>query len=364
MHVLEALQKKYDVTLVTFTDPNLQEQNEHYKTNVNNIHTDQVGSFGPIVRRSLEISKMISGIQLGRLHAAVFDRLVRSWLVENFDLTFATGSELTIDGPSIQYIHYPWYGREKLPEELEHLSQWERLHDRLCESISGHEYSNISSKNIITNSDWTGEVVEQIYGISPKTIYPPVKTDDLYEVSWKERENGFVCIGRITPSKNIHRNIKIIDRLREKGHNVHLHIIGPISNGNYSQKICDLAEDRSYISLEGKVSRDRLVDLVCTHRYGIHGMENEHFGIAVAELVAAGTIPFVPNSGGQQEIVNREEQIIYDSVPSAMKKIDIVLSESDIQKSIKKGLPEIDEQFGPDRFKKKIRDVVAETLHD
>ena len=50
-------------------------------------------------------------------------------------------------------------------------------------------------------------------------------------------------------------------------------------------------------------SRDEVRALMATHRYGIHGMREEHFGMAPAELARAGCIVWVPRGGGQMEIV-------------------------------------------------------------
>jgi glycosyltransferase involved in cell wall biosynthesis len=363
MHVLEALQRDYDVTLVTFRDLDLSEQNDHFRTDVDKVQVTRADPFGPAIKWSFDTLEHIFDTRFGRLHSAAFDRLLRPYLDQNFDITFATGAELTVNNPSIQYVHYPWYGRKNLPEEFESTSWKERVHDRLCEIISGHDFEKVGNQRLLTNSNWTAQVLKQVYGVPPETIYPPVVTDDFYKMPWEERERGFVSIGRVTPSKQVHRNIKIIDKLRDRHPDVHLHIIGPLSNECYPQWIHKLAKERSYVTIEGKVPRDRLVDLVCTHRYGIHGMEYEHFGIAVAELVAGGTIPFVPNSGGQREIVNQLDDVTYNSVADAVEKADMVLSDSDSQKYIRKSLPNIEKRFGPERFKREIQDIVVDVLH-
>jgi glycosyltransferase involved in cell wall biosynthesis len=114
--------------------------------------------------------------------------------------------------------------------------------------------------------------------------------------------------------------------------------------------------------LEGKIPREHLVDLLTTHRYGIHGMEYEHFGIAVAEFLAAGMIPFVPNSGGQVEIVDRHDAVTYDSVDEVVAKADQVLSSPEQQWSIRSELPDVERRFGPERFKRQIQSVVAYAL--
>jgi glycosyltransferase involved in cell wall biosynthesis len=122
-----------------------------------------------------------------------------------------------------------------------------------------------------------------------------------------------------------------------------------------------MVEDRPYVELEGEVPREELVERICTHRYGIHGKEYEHFGMAVAELAAGGAIPFVPASGGQHAIVG-DDRLTFDSVEDAVDSIDRVLSNPATQTELRMGPAEIRERFGRERFKYEIRAIVAEEV--
>jgi hypothetical protein len=42
--------------------------------------------------------------------------------------------------------------------------------------------------------------------------------------------------------------------------------------------------------------------IVSRHRFGLHGMKGEHFGIAPAELICGGCITFVPDDGVRQKM--------------------------------------------------------------
>ena len=46
------------------------------------------------------------------------------------------------------------------------------------------------------------------------------------------------------------------------------------------------------------LSREELLQLASRQRYGLHAMQDEHFGIAVGDMLRAGCLPFVHNSGG------------------------------------------------------------------
>jgi glycosyltransferase involved in cell wall biosynthesis len=59
----------------------------------------------------------------------------------------------------------------------------------------------------------------------------------------------------------------------------------------------------SWVTLHEDISRGVLAELVARQRYGMHAQIDGDFGMAVAEMLRAGCIPFVHNSGGPPEIV-------------------------------------------------------------
>jgi glycosyltransferase involved in cell wall biosynthesis len=177
-------------------------------------------------------------------------------------------------------------------------------------------------------------------------------------VSWKKREDGIVSIGRIIPGKRTKELIKILDHVRELGGDLHLHIIGPSGDSQYYNEVLNLVEQREYIQLEGKISRSELVELVSTHKYGLHANQYEHFGMAVAELAAGGSIPFVHDSGGQREIVNKSHHLTYDDPRECAKKIYYISNSLSKQMELRQQLPDIKSNFGSIRFQKEIKNVV------
>jgi glycosyltransferase involved in cell wall biosynthesis len=362
MHVLEALQDTHRLTLISMNTVDFEAQNEYFDTSVDRdkIEATRLNVCGRALDRSMNLLARLSGKKFGRLHAAVFSRFTGD--LSEYDLVFSTAGELIAHPPSIQYIHYPWYNRSELPDTLHPRSTVEETYDALCQRTARTDKIGSESRRILTNSNWTADLIQNLYQTRPEVVYPPVAVGDFEPQPWDERKRGFVCVGRISPAKNIHRNIQIIDRLRDRGHDVHLHIVGPVENRNYYEKIEQLVEGRSYVFLHGKIPRNDLIDLVCSHQYAIHGMEYEHFGIAVAEFVAGGAIPLVPNSGGQVEIVNSLDEITYDSMEDAVRKADTLLSDTVLQRSIIRSLPDVARLFGPGRFKKAVRKVVDEIL--
>lgn len=356
MTALEALQKNYDVTLLTLTPPDFDELNKYYNTSVDSVQVQIAGRIAPWLHQQY-------GIKYYVLQNALLGRYARRH-ADEFDLLVSTINELGLESNSVQYIHFPFDWTVSLPnrEHIFHPTvEEDGLYERLCTSIAGVDRSDIRSNTLLANSKWTASIVEDAYGARPEVVHPPVDTRSFDPQPWSEREPGFVTVGRVERSKRIKEMIEIIDRLRERGHDTHIHVIGPTVDDEYYREVDELSASRPYIHLEGELAREELAERICSHRYGIHGKEYEHFGMAVAELVAGGCVTFVPAEGGQHEIVRDCDSLLYDSVDDAVETIDSVLSRSEPD-DLRFSLREIRRKFGRERFKSEITDAVAEAL--
>ena len=87
-------------------------------------------------------------------------------------------------------------------------------------------------------------------------------------------------------------------------------------------------------------------------------MENEHFGMAPAELQRAGAIVFVHNSGGPVEIVGADPRLLFEGVEDAATRIAGVLSSPEDQGSLRALGAVQRERFSAETFSASIRDVV------
>ncbi len=359
MNVLEALEDDHDVTLLTLTDPDIDELNDYFNTDVTDVTIRRAGHLAPKLHETY-------GLKYYILQNALLGRYARNH-ADQFDLLVSTINELGLESDSVQYIHFPFDWTVSL-DNREHIFhptvEDDSAYERLCTRVAGVDLEDIRSNALLANSDWTADVVEDAYGTRPRVVYPPVDTSEFDPDPWDRRERGFVTVGRIERSKRIRELIEIVDGARERGHDVHLHVIGPTVDEEYRAEVDAMAAERPYVDIEGEIDRLELVDRICSHRYGIHGKEYEHFGMAVAELAAGGAIPFVPAHGGQHVIVDDQSELQYESVSDAVEKIDRVLSESPARQRELRTDPEmIRRRFGRERFKDEIRSVVAERLN-
>lgn len=92
--------------------------------------------------------------------------------------------------------------------------------------------------------------------------------------------------------------------------------------------------------------------LALQHRYGLHGMVEEHY---VAELVLAGCLTFAPADGGQVEIL-RDQRLLYSGVEDAVERIDRALRDEALQRSLLAGLDR--NGLGVERFQREFEGLL------
>jgi len=227
----------------------------------------------------------------------------------------------------------------------------------LCHKIVDPSFRTDSSKkSFVGNSEWTADYIRNEFDIDVDVVYPPVDVADIapYREPWQSREEGFVSMGRLSSSKRQLMMIDIIDELNNRNIETHLHLVGPDGSGGYSDRVIDRAEASEYVTYEGLVDRERLLELLGQHKYGIHGKQHEHFGIAVAEMAAAGMIPFIPDSGGQTEIIDQKE-LQYDSKQECIENIMDIIDNSEKQSHLHNQLTTSVEDYTVSRFENEIR---------
>ena len=360
--IIEALKEQYDVTLITGQPIIVSELNRFYNTLLkpDEISVDVVPL--PFLLRIFNRFAALRGYRLSRYSKSVS---------LNFDLMFSAYGFMDFRKRGIQYILDPNFNEQLLKMLNPSPRKWKswfykdtfirKFYLRLGDRLRGFSFENTKNNITLVDSDWTGAFVHDIFGLETITVYPPVLAKYPY-VPWEEREDGFICMGRIVPEKQIERSIEIIRNLRSVFPKIHLHIFGKIGDrayGNYLKAL--ISENKGWLFLEGDVGWEQKTELLSKHKYGIHGKENEPFGIVIAEMASAGCLVWVPNSGGQVEIVSHQ-LLTYANVAEAVMKISSVIQDLDLQEKIKDHLEKQSKLFSVEKYQSDIRRVVCQAL--
>jgi glycosyltransferase involved in cell wall biosynthesis len=281
-----------------------------------------------------------------------------------YDVVLGVHNEADFGRRGIQYVHYPTYLRPRPRADMRWYHRSRRLlhgYYRLADRAAGLSLDRVRANLTLANSDWTARHVEQLLGVTARTVYPPVADPDPPR-PWDQRARRFLLVGRISPEKEIERAMRILSRVRRHAPDVELTIVGTCDArlGRYHRALVRLASSLgSWITFREDLSREAMRALMACSRYGIHGMREEHFGMGPAELVRAGALVWLARGGGQVEIVGDEPSLLYDTEDEAAEKIAAVLANPAEERRLREHLHERAERFAPARFVREVRDIVA-----
>jgi len=305
LHMIDALESEHNLTLLTCADPNLSRLDARYGTNATGADIEVLGS---VSRR------LIAGTRCSRIRNAVYSRAVQN-RSSSYDGVISAYNELTTPDGALQYVHHPNYRCPASPEQEP--KPFGRTYDWISKSIARLD---VGHGTLLTNSEWMASILEECWKTRPSVVYPPITTIDLPNQTWEDRENAILHLGRVARDKRPHIAIEIAEQLQARGNDLDLHIVGNVPDTEYAATVRTRADPLNFVTVHDSVTRAELTTLLGRVRYGLHTKEYEHFGMAVAEMVGAGLIPFVPNSGGQVEIVGGIEELVYSTVDEATRK--------------------------------------------
>src|SRR5262245_40768427 len=353
--MLQALKDDYEVTLYTWWPVDVEQINRFWGTS---IRADDFRG----IRAPTWLRRLVDAppLPLAMLRTAVMLNSVRRRLAD-FDIAVTANNEADFGTVGVQYVHYPWnmFPRPVVDLRWYHFGVLLAPYYRLCVGLSGFSADSMRRNISLVNSDWTGRQAWMRYRIASRTVYPPV-TSKASPMPWEARASEFVCVGRIAPEKEIERVLDIMTGVRAAFPTVRLHVVGTADHARYYRRIVRRIHGAGgWIQLHENLPRAELSALLGRVRYGIHGMRKEHFGMAPAEMVRAGCIVWVPDGGGQVEIVG-DPRLTYDSNEAAVAKITATMRDDAEQARLRAHLASRAPLFTAERFMQQVRAAVAE----
>jgi glycosyltransferase involved in cell wall biosynthesis len=277
-----------------------------------------------------------------------------------YGILLGTQNEMDFGRRGIHYVHHPWVYLPRPKDELHwyhHVPGSLHLYRLLCRLISHGTNEGLRRNLSIANSAFIAGRIRQIHGTDSVIVFPPV-TSDFPDTSWEQRESAVVAVGRMNGCKRWEMAVQIVEEVRRRGHDLPLTLIGHRDDVEYERRLHQLAATRPWFRLRLNLTRDELKNAVASHRYGIHTMENEHFGLGPAEIVRAGCLLFAHNSGGPVEIVGGERRLLFDDVTEAADKIERVLSNAALETELRTRLEARRTLFTTEAFCAAVREIV------
>lgn len=240
------------------------------------------------------------------------------------------------------YVHYPTISTDMLErvsqreESFNNMSVVSRsvlltnlkiLYYKMFASMYG--LVGARSDIVMVNSSWTYGHIKTLWKVADKTVlvYPPCDISEFIKIDLLKHRNKSVktilSIAQFRPEKDHKLQLKSFheflshvnatDRSRYK-----LQLVGGCRDSKDAERVEELkafAEElhiSERVEFKLNVSFEELKTLMSQALIGLHTMRDEHFGIGVVELMAAGTLTLAHNSAGpRMDILT-----LYDGKPT------------------------------------------------
>lgn len=357
--ILEALKTEYAVSLITSGSVDFFLLNSFYGTRVLPSEVRVISLPLPFIWKRFDATRGYRVARFSRKASTRFDLMISAYNVMDFQ---KKGIQFIGDFSFNDQLRRDFLdSRGNRISRIYDDSPLRRAYIHLAEKLSGVTFGGWRDNLTIANSYWTQEILRRNYHLDAPVIYPPVPSN-FPVVPWDEKEDGFVFMGRLSPEKQIDKILQILGDVRQRGYPVHLHLCGKTEDPKYGRllnRLCSPLSD--WVHLDGPVSGDEKMRCLISHRYGISARPNEPFGISVAELVNAGAIVWVPNGGGQREIVDCPD-LVYDSCNEAADKIASVLGSKIRQDALRHHLMRRQRDFSNEIFTAHVRSMIRAFL--
>ena len=357
MWILRAFCQEYRVDIVTRGGWDLDDLNRCSGTRIRRE------DLGAILYPPFDPQVLTRG---GMLWNGLFERHCRR-LAARYDLCITASRALDWGWPAVHFLSdVAWNRRLQerflCPEALIGASPFRRAYFGLGRWLGGSSGRDPAQYDIfVANSQWTAAISAEYCKIPPVVIYPAVPGAAV-RTPWNQRENSFLCLGRISPEKQIERVMAILDQVRVLGHAIRMHLVGTTDESAYLWQIQKLSEARrEWVVFHGPLYGEDKLKLLACCRYGLNACNREAFGIATAEFMKSGIVPFVPQEGAQAEIV-QERELIYQDIEDAALKIDALLRSETRQQELHQAMLRRGAEFTPERFCQAVRDLVSRVL--
>jgi glycosyltransferase involved in cell wall biosynthesis len=341
---VQALRERYHVCVLALETPDVDALNSHYGTDLGSRDFTYLDP-GRLGRSARRLPFRLSLVRIAYLQAAARRAIAR--LEPAVVIGFY--GEMDVGIRAIQYVHFPtlFEPRPDL-ERWYHLKPLVWLYRRAV--LSPQSLDRVRQNYTLVNSRFVAERYAEVHGIEPAVLHPPVPHVEAPQ-PWEAREDVFVCAGRISREKRIGAVVEILAEVRRRGYDVALRVVGPVTQPDYARGLEPLlARHREWVHVEGSLPKPEYARVLSGARYGLHGMHEEHFGIAVAEMQQAGCVVFAPDSGGPAEILGGDSRLLATSDADAVEKIVRVLDDAALQKDLHGEALARGARYGTERF--------------
>jgi glycosyltransferase involved in cell wall biosynthesis len=255
--------------------------------------------------------------------------------------------------PVVQYCYFPDY--------FSHVEASPTSHRWRLYYVPARRYYHDRVNHVdrfLSTSNYTAGFIKKVWGRDSTTLYPPCPIE-LYKSIQSLKENLVVTVGRIVPEKRMETFVEIARQLPL----LKFVVIGSVQPGrrDYYEFLRKMAS--SNVSFLNTPLR-KASDILARAKVYVHCAQNEQFGIAIVEAMAAGCIPVVHDSGGPREIVTDDVGFRWNTAAEAVGLVTQLFENDVLHKRMSRAASTRANSFGSEIFESRLSEILEEYRED
>jgi len=185
-----------------------------------------------------------------------------------------------------------------------------------------YRLAGLAAHVVMVNGSWTRGHVDAIWGWPERTrvVYPPCDTSAMEAVvAATPRQPWMLSVAQFRPEKDHQLQVRsfaeLLQRYPAESAGVRLVLVGGCRDEGDLARVAELRfltnqlGVRDRVDLHVNVPFEELLAMYGKATVGLHTMKNEHFGIGIVEMMAAGLMVVAHRSGGPlEDIVDTTEE--------------------------------------------------------
>lgn len=204
------------------------------------------------------------------------------------------------------------------------------------------------------------------YGLKhmPEMHVIPQGIDEVYYgIQCTPKSKVILCVGAIAPRKGHIYTVEMLNRLRAKGVDARLRIIGSLADKGYYEQLQQKIAESKYkadISLEANLPREELLNAYAEARLFVLHSREESQGIVFAEAMATGLPVVATKIGGIPYVVEdgRSGSLCpYGDVDAMAKMVRLLITDDEKWKEYSKAAKEIAREYNWKNIAERITDL-------
>jgi alpha-1,2-mannosyltransferase len=311
--------------------------------------TDSISGFVKAIPRN-EILPFLGAYQRLCYSYFFFKKLIREYCP---DFVLVTGGSSLIPNSmaerTIVYIHFPV--DVEVASERYINSKFKRVYIKPWQFISNN-LDYIKKSTIITNSNYTKNLIRKAWGVE-STVIPPPCPQYTFPILEEKKQEVICSLGRFTPEKDYEVILNVARRLNDKK----FELVGSVTSDKVGYLNGLIKSAPENVKFHVNASVEEKLQVLTRAKVLLHSFIGEHFGIALIEAMSAGILPVTHDSGAAREDNLVSNEYRYNDIDGAVKAVIEALDKWDL--STAQNLRESARKFSPENFRSNIKRFIA-----